>query len=143
METQFSGPIKAHLIRGAFYLVLLLAGTLLAFFPLKTPAKADQRTLTFAERVAYQRGIEEVYGPHRIWPKENLNPKPSLVAVMSQADLERKVQTICANHRRWRITGKEPSVLSSYKLRWIVWLATRNSPKFCANCLWRSGTIPL
>ena len=49
------------------------------------------RALTFAERVAYQRAIEEVYWRHRIWPKENLNPKPSLDAVMSQAQLEKKV----------------------------------------------------
>ena len=27
------------------------------------------RTLTFADRVAYQRAIEEVYWRHRIWPK--------------------------------------------------------------------------
>src|SRR6266487_3617457 len=33
-------------------------------------------TLTFAERVAYQRAIQDVYWRHRIWPKAN--PKPSL-----------------------------------------------------------------
>ena len=47
--------------------------------------------LTFSERVAYQRAIEDVYWRHRIWPKENLDPKPSLDAVMSQAQLEKKV----------------------------------------------------
>lgn len=67
-----------------------MAGTLLSSFPLKTLAKRDQRTLTFAERVAYQRAIEEVYWLHRIWPKED--PKPSLDAVMSQAQLETKVE---------------------------------------------------
>jgi N-acetylneuraminic acid mutarotase len=50
-----------------------------------------QRTLTFEERVSYQRAIEEVYWRHRVWPKENSNPKPSLDAVMSQAQLEKKV----------------------------------------------------
>jgi hypothetical protein len=50
------------------------------------------RTLAFAERVAYQRAIEEVYWRHRIWPKERPDPKPSLEAVISQAQLERKVQ---------------------------------------------------
>ena len=49
------------------------------------------KTLTFAERVAYQRVIEDVYWRHRIWPKENPDPKPSLDAVMSQAHLEKKV----------------------------------------------------
>ena len=48
-------------------------------------------TLGFAERVAYQRAIEEVYWRHRIWPKENSSPKPSLDALMTQAQLEKKV----------------------------------------------------
>ena len=47
--------------------------------------------LTFTERLAYQRIIEDVYWRHRIWPKENPNPKPSLDAVMTQAQLEKKV----------------------------------------------------
>ena len=54
------------------------------------PAR-QTRTLTFVERVAYQRAIEDVYWRHRIWPKERLDPKPSLDAVMSQAELEKKV----------------------------------------------------
>ena len=53
---------------------------------------AHQRTtLTFDDRVAYQRAIEEVYWRHRIWPKERRDPKPSLDAVMSQAQIEKKV----------------------------------------------------
>src|SRR5215813_7023979 len=52
----------------------------------------DSGTLSFAERVAYQRAIEEVYWRHRIWPKERPDPKPSLDAVMSQATIEQKVQ---------------------------------------------------
>jgi N-acetylneuraminic acid mutarotase len=47
--------------------------------------------VTFAERVSYQRTIEEVYWRHRICPKENLDPKPSLDAVMTEAQLEKKV----------------------------------------------------
>jgi hypothetical protein len=62
-----------------------LAVPLLGFFQPETPSNVPDRTLTFAERVAYQRAIEEVYWRHRIWPKENLNPKPSLDAVMSKA----------------------------------------------------------
>ena len=50
------------------------------------------RTLTFADRVAYQRAIEEVYWQHRIWPKENVRPKPQLDEVMSQAEIEKKVE---------------------------------------------------
>jgi len=55
-------------------------------------ADAFQRTLSFAERVSYQRAIEEVYWRHRIWPKENSNPKPSLDAVMTQSQLGEKVE---------------------------------------------------
>ena len=51
----------------------------------------SRRSLTFAERVAYQQAIEEVYWRHRIWPKERPDPKPSLDAVMSQPQLEKKV----------------------------------------------------
>ena len=63
----------------------MISGTLLAFWRPDAGVQASQRTLTFAERVAYQRAIEEVYWRHRIWPKENPDPKPSLDAVMSQA----------------------------------------------------------
>src|SRR5258705_11717057 len=72
----------------------MLSGGLLAFFRTEAPRRASQSTLTFADRVAYQRAIEEVYWRHRIWPRsrgEHPDPKPSLDAVMSQAQLEKKV----------------------------------------------------
>src|SRR5882724_12120830 len=75
----------------------MLSGALLAFFHPEAPAKVSQRTLTFAERVAYQRAIEEVYWRHRIWPKERFDPKPSLDAVMPQAQLEKKVADYLRN----------------------------------------------
>src|SRR5438045_972759 len=61
-------------------------------------AKAVKRTtLSFAERVAYQRAIEEVYWEHRIWPETNPDPKPSLDQVMSRAEIEKKVQDYLRN----------------------------------------------
>ncbi len=75
----------------------ILSGTLLAFFRPEASTKVSERTLTFAERVAYQRAIEEVYWRHRIWPKERPDPKPSLDAVMSQAQLEKKVADYLRN----------------------------------------------
>jgi N-acetylneuraminic acid mutarotase len=75
----------------------VVSGTLLAFFGAEAPSKLSQRSLTFAERVAYQRAIEEVYWRHRIWPKERPDPKPSLDAVMSQAQLEKKVEDYLRN----------------------------------------------
>src|SRR5262245_57229747 len=69
----------------------MITGTLLAFFHSEETAKGSQRMLTFAQRIAYQRVIEEVYWHHRIWPAERVNPKPWLDAVISQAQLEEKV----------------------------------------------------
>src|SRR3979411_3021965 len=73
----------------------MITGTLLAFSHPVAPAKTSQRMLTFAERIAHQRAIEEIYWSHRIWPRnrgEGSDPKPSLDAVMSPAQLESKVQ---------------------------------------------------
>ena len=53
--------------------------------------------LSFADRVAYQRAIEDVYWRHRIWPDTNPGPKPSLDAVMSQAQIEKKVKDYLRN----------------------------------------------
>ena len=69
----------------------IITGTLLGFMRREAQTSVSQRTLTFAERVAYQRAIEDVYWRHRIWPKECPDPKPSLDAVMSHAQLEKKV----------------------------------------------------
>jgi hypothetical protein len=67
-----------------------LSSSVVAFRP-EAQAKASSRALTFAERVAFQHAIEDVYWRHRIWPRENPDPKPALDAVMSQAQLENKV----------------------------------------------------
>jgi len=73
----------------------MVSGTLLGFFSPEARAKTSPKTLTFQERAAYQRAIEEVYWRHRIWPRdggERPDSKPSLDAVMSQAQLEKKVE---------------------------------------------------
>jgi hypothetical protein len=70
----------------------------LAVFRTETPLRVSHPAtagLTFAERVSYQGAIEEVYWHHRIWPRgrgENSDPKPSLDAVMTQAQIEKKVE---------------------------------------------------
>ena len=74
----------------------MLSGALLAFFHSDAP-NASQRTLTFAERVGYQRAIEEVYWRHRIWPEERPDPKPSLDVVMPRAQVEKKVKDYLRN----------------------------------------------
>jgi hypothetical protein len=70
----------------------IVTGTLLGFFHPEVSTKVSQRTLTFLERVAYQRAIEDVYWRHRIWPKERPDPKPSLDEVIPPAQLEKKVE---------------------------------------------------
>src|SRR5262245_45453680 len=105
---------KVHLLRGAFYLTVLLAGTLMVpTFRSEGKAKGAHRTLTFADRVTYQSAVEEVYWRHRMWPKEQLDPKPSLDAVMSQAQIEEKVEDYLRdsraleNYRQRPITSDE------------------------------------
>src|SRR5437016_14439592 len=130
---------------------LTAAGTLLAFFRSEGQSKTSQRTLTFQERVAYQRAIEEVYWRHRIWPEERPDPKPSLDAVMSQSQLERKVTDYLRKSQAledsWqrlitpdqlqaemeRITNhtKQPSVLGE------IFAALGNDPFVIAECLAR------
>ena len=62
----------------------ILAGTLLAFLRPDVPGKISNRTLTSADRVAYQHAIEEVYWHHRIWPTEFQSDQPD--------------QLVCADH---------------------------------------------
>ena len=97
--SQSARALIALLVCGAACSIItgipLRAG--LAYFRTERPARVSHPAatgLTFAERVSYQRAIEDVYWRHRIWPRsrgENPNPKPSLDAVMSQAELEKKV----------------------------------------------------
>src|SRR5947209_13783944 len=112
--------------------------------------RAD-RTLTFADRVAYQRAIEEVYWQHRIWPKANAGPKPPLAKVMSQAQIEEKVEDYLRNSQaledywqrpitpdqlqaeieRMASYTKQPGVLRE------IFAALGNDPFVIAECLAR------
>ena len=104
MKKQTNFTIKAYLLRGGCYLLLLL--TLCAIpFALAQQSLSLSGTvphptavgLTFDERVAYQTAIEDVYWRHRIWPDTNPGPKPTLDNVMSQADIEKKVADYLRN----------------------------------------------
>jgi len=65
----FNVRTSIRLLVYAAALSCMLSGTLLAFSHSEAPTKASRTNLTFAERVAYQRAIEEVYWRHRIWPR--------------------------------------------------------------------------
>ena len=160
---------KKHAAQSAFFnlrisLTLLLCAVaasslvsrpLLAFFRPEASTKDSQRTLTFVERVAYQRAIEEVYWRHRIWPKERPDPKPSLDEVMSQARLENKVadylrdsqalednwqkpitaEQLQAEMDRMAENTKQPEVLRE------LFQALGNDPFVIAECLARPTLV--
>src|SRR5947207_11772147 len=96
--------ISGHILRGAAAMLLFLCALValasainLPNNPAKVPAPQNNtalglkghegaasmaasairkdRTLTLADRVAYQRAIEEVSWRHRIWPKANAVPQ--------------------------------------------------------------------
>ena len=142
---------------------LLASGMLLATMNKLTSSgseaarRSPERPLSFAERVTYQRAVEEVYWHHRIWPKDNPQPKPPLDAIVSQAQLEKKVEDylgvteLVANYQGWAIAAselqaeidrmanqtKQPEVLRE------LFEALGNNPFVIAECLagrsWPSG----
>ena len=127
----------------------------LGFFGAETPAKVSRPPvagLTFEERVAYQRAIEDIYWRHRIWPKERPDPKPALDTVISQAQIEKKVQDYLRNSQaledywqrpipadqlqtemeRMASHTKQPEVLHE------IFEALGNDPFVIAECLARA-----
>ena len=52
---------------------------------------SSREPLTFQERVKAQEAIERVYYNHRIWPKENPEPKPPFEKMVSKEVIEAKV----------------------------------------------------
>src|SRR5881409_402556 len=112
MKKQINPSIKAQILRSAFILLSLVAVSAIPFALAQSRSRGTakrsvaasairaDRTLTFADRVAYQRAIEEVHWQHRIWPRKggaNAGPKPPLGKVMSQAQIEKKVEDYLRN----------------------------------------------
>jgi N-acetylneuraminic acid mutarotase len=130
----------------------MVTGTLLAFLRPDVSSKISQRTLTFEERVSYQRAIEEVYWRHCIWPKENPRPKPPLQAIISAREIEQKVtdylrksqlvadqrgrpiaaSELQAEMERMASHSKQPEVLRE------IFIALGNDPFVVAECLART-----
>jgi hypothetical protein len=129
----------------------IFGATVLGFFITEAPKRVSERQLTFAERVVYQRAIESVYWRHRIWPKGRADAKPSLDAIISEAELETKVEDYLrkshalANYWQRPISGeqlqaemdrmathtKQPEVLHE------LFVALGNDPFVVAECLAR------
>src|SRR5438045_3961696 len=118
-HTAQLGSFSLQLVLCSAAVCSMITGTLLGFFHPEAPAKTSPPAaagLTFAQRVAYQRAIEEIYWRHRIWPRdggENSKPKPSLDEVMSARQIERKVEDYLRNSQAladyWQrpITGEQ------------------------------------
>ena len=121
----------------------MLSATLLGFFRPQASLKVSERTLSFAERVAYQRAIEDVYWRHRIWPEERADPKPPLDSVMSQAQVEKKVADYLRKSQALEDYWQRPITAEQLQAEMDRMASTPNSPRYCANSSKRSGTIPL
>src|SRR4026208_1836478 len=120
-----NNKISAYILRGSTtallfscVIVALCSAINLPEQPPKPAAPGDNaafgahahqsRSLSFADRVAYQRAIEDVYWRHRIWPDTNAGPKPSLHAVMSQAQLGKKVEDYLRNSQTLEVCWQKP-----------------------------------
>ncbi len=112
------------------------------------PATRRDRTLTFADRVAYQRAVEEVYWRHRIWPEANAGPKLPLDNLMSQAQIEKKVEDYLRNSRALEEQAVSASQLQAEMDRMAqqtrqpqvlreLFAALENDPFVIAECLAR------
>jgi len=170
MKTK--SKISGYIIRSAAYAVFLSVAFVALSSAIQLPNKwhksagttggydsaansqSQPRAFSFGERVAFQQAIEDVYWRHRIWPRnggENPDRKPSLDAVMSQAQLENKVadylrdSLALQNYRKQPITAeqlqaemdrmardtKQPEVLRE------LFEALGNDPAVIAECLAR------
>src|SRR6478672_12233498 len=117
-HTAQSGSFNLQLVLCSAAVCSMITGTLLAFLHPEAPAKSSHPAgagLTFAERVAYQWAIEDVYWHHRIWPKSNANVKPPLDKMMSQAEIEKKVEDYLRDSQALEDHWKRP--LSSEQLQ--------------------------
>lgn len=70
-----------------FVACLMLAGTL------AVPA-ALGRELSLEERVSCRTAIERVYWSHRIWPADNLQPRPSFEEALPEAAIRSRVEDV-------------------------------------------------
>jgi len=102
---QIKNKISACTIGSA---ALLFSGVIVLCSANHIPTQFNNRTLSFAERVAYQTAIEDIYWRDRIWPNANACPKPGLDAMMSQAQIEEKVEDYLRKSHTLEIYWQQP-----------------------------------
>ena len=120
-----------------------------------TAGLSQASDLTFEQRVAAQKAIEQVYWSHRIWPKDNPQPKPPLSAVMSDDAIRAKVADYLkqsnALEKWWQrpITGEQLQAeinrmaRDSHKPETLteLYAALGNDPVLIAECLARPNLV--
>ena len=117
--------------------------------------KSALHSLTIEERVICQESIEKVYWKHRIWPRDNPQPKPPFESVTNRETVRMKVEDMirksAALDYYWHrpITGeqiqaemermarqtRQPEVLRE------LWNGLNNDPALIAECLARPALI--
>jgi hypothetical protein len=160
LKNAFSArsSFNAGLLLAVFSLVFGLAPSALQVSGSKADAAGNsgqQRTLSLAERVRYQRAVEEVYWRHTLWPKENERPKPLLAEVapleLTRARVEDVLRKSDALARQWQrpVTARQlqaevermaretrqPGVLRE------LWQALDNDPLVVAEVLARPALV--
>ena len=115
-----------------------------------TPVSSG-RAISFAERIQYQKVIDEIFWNHTAWPATNQAPKPAFDSVLSAEEIDLKVKQYLAKsealasygHRL--ITAKEmqqemermanetqdPDFLRE------IWMSLKNDPHLIAECFVR------
>jgi len=117
--------------------------------------RAANYELTSQDRVEYQRAIEKVYWQHRIWPKENPGPKPSLEKILPDSAIISKVEDYLrksnALEQYWQrpITAQQLQAemdrmvknTKQPKLLGELFTALNNDPHIIAECLARPALV--
>ena len=145
-KSKISGYIIRSAAYAVFFSVAVIALSLAFYSPVysRTAKTFSQpRAFTLAERVTYQRAIEDVYWRHRIWPKENPDPKPSLDAVMSQTQLENKVADYLRDSQALEDYWQRPITSEQLQAEMDRIARDTKQPEVCGNCLRLLGTIRL
>ena len=137
--------LSAHILRMDGLAISLCWGIVSAAsslaVPLPNSATSQSRTLSFADRVAYQYAIEEVYWRHRIWPRENSQPKPALDEAISPAQIEQKVRDYLRNSQALEDYWHQPLSPEQLQAEMERRRRTPNNPRCCMNCLQHWATI--
>src|ERR1043166_6730817 len=146
MKKRPDSYVNATALRIALLAILFSSLALLA---LVAGPSNGERTLSFGERVKYQRAIEQVYWSHRIWPETNKKPKPPLDELISQSEIEHQVRTYLSQSQELESSNpitpeqlqaemdrmaqrtRQPEVLRE------VFAALDNDPAVVAECLVR------